>query len=559
MSQRATHATEVVSTESPHDSDSLETEEEDQESDSEEDEEALQHYSDEEETSPGLVKNFRDSFKKEPQPTTKVTSRPKDTTTSQSPDDEVIGRRSQPLRDILKLHESKVQEPAVAEESPRLKPKQRLRENFETTSEKQESRVHKTWDMQTDLSTRSLNMKNIIAQHETITSDDTPKPKKLTGILKKTSSSNILSIETRSSVTAETTTDSETKEDVTVKQQLNSTDDILDTLTEDQITRLSEEFDLRAQDDGVIKTEEESMEELSGGYQVTSRKEEDHTDGSKFVRKTSYTEIKLQQPSTEEGTRHDDLSDHEHRDHDKRQTTQHDKIDTRRHVSQVISKSSRESSVRKTTSVSGLRVGELSKPPQPTEGKPHKPNDSDPGKKKIAHKLSDDEPEKRKKSPGRPSDEPGTRKKSPGRPSDEPDTRKKSPSRPSDEPETTKKSPTRPGDEPETVRRRPGDEPEIVRRRPGDGPDTRKKSPTRPGDEPESVRRRPGDEPETVKGGQVMDQTQGRRVQLGQVMNQRQSGGGQVMNQRLSEGGQVMNQRSGGGQVMTRHKEEEFN
>ncbi|XP_042208872.1 cell surface glycoprotein 1-like [Homarus americanus] len=303
MSQRATHATEVVSTESPHDSDSLETEEEDQESDSEEDEEALQHYSDEEETSPGLVKNFRDSFKKEPQPTTKVTSRPKDTTTSQSPDDEVIGRRSQPLRDILKLHESKVQEPAVAEESPRLKPKQRLRENFETTSEKQESRVHKTWDMQTDLSTRSLNMKNIIAQHETITSDDTPKPKKLTGILKKTSSSNILSIETRSSVTAETTTDSETKEDVTVKQQLNSTDDILDTLTEDQITRLSEEFDLRAQDDGVIKTEEESMEELSGGYQVTSRKEEDHTDGSKFVRKTSYTEIKLQQPSTEEGSR----------------------------------------------------------------------------------------------------------------------------------------------------------------------------------------------------------------------------------------------------------------
>lgn len=74
----------------------------------------------------------------------------------------------------------------------------------------------------------------------------------------------------------------------------------MDTLTEDQITQLSQEFDLRAQDDGVIKTEE-SIEELSGGYRVASRAEGEHPDGTKFVRKTSYTEIKLQQPSTEEG------------------------------------------------------------------------------------------------------------------------------------------------------------------------------------------------------------------------------------------------------------------
>lgn len=74
----------------------------------------------------------------------------------------------------------------------------------------------------------------------------------------------------------------------------------MDTLTEDQIAKLSEEFDLRAQEDGVIKTRE-SMEELSTGYRVTSTTEVDHPEGAKFERKTSYTEIKLQQPSKEEG------------------------------------------------------------------------------------------------------------------------------------------------------------------------------------------------------------------------------------------------------------------
>ena len=85
----------------------------------------------------------------------------------------------------------------------------------------------------------------------------------------------------------------------TVSGQLNTTDDILETLTEDQITQLSKEFDLRAQDDGVIKTEE-SVEELSGGYRISSKTEGDYPDGAKFERKTSYTEIKLQQPSKEE-------------------------------------------------------------------------------------------------------------------------------------------------------------------------------------------------------------------------------------------------------------------
>ena len=42
----------------------------------------------------------------------------------------------------------------------------------------------------------------------------------------------------------------------------------METLTEDQIAKLSEEFDLRAQDDGVIKTE--SMEELSQVTTVSS-------------------------------------------------------------------------------------------------------------------------------------------------------------------------------------------------------------------------------------------------------------------------------------------------
>ena len=94
-----------------------------------------------------------------------------------------------------------VQEPATVEESPRLKPKQRLRENFEAP-DRQDSRVHKTWDVESDLSTRSLDMKNIINRHETITSEASPKPeKKLTGILKKTSSTNLLGADKSSSIT----------------------------------------------------------------------------------------------------------------------------------------------------------------------------------------------------------------------------------------------------------------------------------------------------------------------------------------------------------------------
>lgn len=97
---------------------------------------------------------------------------------------------------------SSVQEPTSSEESPRPKPKQKLRDNFEATVEQQETRVHKTWDLESDLSTRSLNMRNIIERHETITAEESPKPeKKLTGILKKTSSSNILLTDTRAEKT----------------------------------------------------------------------------------------------------------------------------------------------------------------------------------------------------------------------------------------------------------------------------------------------------------------------------------------------------------------------
>ena len=53
-----------------------------------------------EETSPGLVRSLRDSFKR------KETSEDLQSSSSKV-EDEVINERSQPLRDILKLHEAK--------------------------------------------------------------------------------------------------------------------------------------------------------------------------------------------------------------------------------------------------------------------------------------------------------------------------------------------------------------------------------------------------------------------------------------------------------------------
>lgn len=73
------------------------------------------------------------------------------------------------------------------------KPKKKLRDTFEPTSEQiTDSRPHRTWDLETDLSTRSQVMGNIIAKHETLNKQETVKPaKKLNGILKKTSTSSI--------------------------------------------------------------------------------------------------------------------------------------------------------------------------------------------------------------------------------------------------------------------------------------------------------------------------------------------------------------------------------
>ncbi|XP_063605776.1 titin-like, partial [Penaeus indicus] len=518
ITKRTTHTTEEVSTtESPRDSDGSESEQ-DSQADSDEEQSPEEHDSDEEETSPGLVRNLRDSFKKKtdaPEDTRspgKASPRNKDT-----PDEEVITKRSQPLKEILKLHESKVQEPTSAEESPRPKPKQKLRDNFEATVEQQETRVHKTWDLETDLSTRSLNMRNIIERHETITAEEAPKPeKKLTGILKKTSSSNILITDTR----AEKTTHAE------------SADDILDTLTEDQIAKLSEEFDLRAQEDGVIKTRE-SMEELSTGYRVTSTTEVDHPEGAKFERKTSYTEIKLQQPSKEEGTSEDDLSDHDVSDEDKKPRDR-DITDTYRHIKHTATATVKDTKTLKTTtqissttvdksewadviSVHKKTTKQSAKPldkPEKLTKKPGRPAEEEPGK---------EEPEDIKRRPsktsklGRPGDEvpedvrgkPGK----PGRPGEEEPSKRKpgKPGRPGEEePEGVRRRPGKPGrpgeEEPEDVRRRPGKsgmpgegEPEDVRRRPG--------KPGRPGEEePEDVRRRPGkpgrpgeEEPEDVR------------------------------------------------------------
>ncbi|RXG61256.1 hypothetical protein Avbf_00333 [Armadillidium vulgare] len=83
-------------------------------------------------------------------------------------------------------------EPKDSASTP-LKPKKKLRDTFEPTSEQvTDSRPHRTWDLETDLSTRSQVMENIIAKHETLTKQETAKPaKKLNGILKKTSTSSI--------------------------------------------------------------------------------------------------------------------------------------------------------------------------------------------------------------------------------------------------------------------------------------------------------------------------------------------------------------------------------
>lgn len=83
-----------------------------------------------------------------------------------------------------------MQESPQPDDSPRQKPKQRLRDNFDPDPETKETRVTKTWDMESDLSTRSQDVRNIIARHETTT--ETKPEKKLTSILKKTSSSNLL-------------------------------------------------------------------------------------------------------------------------------------------------------------------------------------------------------------------------------------------------------------------------------------------------------------------------------------------------------------------------------
>lgn len=86
-------------------------------------------------------------------------------------------------------------EPAESvEETPRSKPKQKLRSNFEPSPDASEVKVpHKTWDVDSDLATRAVNMKTVITRHESITKEPEEAgystTKKLTGILKKTSTS----------------------------------------------------------------------------------------------------------------------------------------------------------------------------------------------------------------------------------------------------------------------------------------------------------------------------------------------------------------------------------
>ena len=84
----------------------------------------------------------------------------------------------------------------------------------------------------------------------------------------------------------------------TISEPYKSPDDLLNTLTDDQINRLSCEFDRRAQDDGVIKSETESREDIDlvGCHGSSKSISDDGDHPSKFERKTSYTEIKLSKP-----------------------------------------------------------------------------------------------------------------------------------------------------------------------------------------------------------------------------------------------------------------------
>ena len=101
---------------------------------------------------------------------------------------------------------------AQSNDSPRLKPKQKLKENFESLNQKPEDKKFKTWDLESDLSSRSQNMKKIIERHETISQiqeDELPSPdraeRKITGILKKTSTANLYATSTVASTDTATT------------------------------------------------------------------------------------------------------------------------------------------------------------------------------------------------------------------------------------------------------------------------------------------------------------------------------------------------------------------
>lgn len=84
------------------------------------------------------------------------------------------------------------QEPVETEKEPIAeKPKQKLRGSFEPEFETTEMKTTKTWDVDSDLSTRAINIKNVMAKHEHISKDlkeESKDAKKPVGILKKSSS-----------------------------------------------------------------------------------------------------------------------------------------------------------------------------------------------------------------------------------------------------------------------------------------------------------------------------------------------------------------------------------
>jgi len=203
-------------------------------------------------------------------------------------EEEVIKRRSRPLKDIIQLHETKVKEEiAPVEDAVTEKPKKKLRESFEPSLDDAEPKEDRpTWDISSDLATREINIRNVISKHETISKEASDEVSRQEVTSKETTETERKDSKSLSGILKKTSVFS-TTESTTASSNVTGSDDPadpLDGMTEEQIARLSEEFDRRAQEDGVIQGDCKSSKITT----VTS-----DLQTSEPKRKTSYTEIKL--------------------------------------------------------------------------------------------------------------------------------------------------------------------------------------------------------------------------------------------------------------------------